>query len=344
MKKLCAGMVIATSILMGCQTRKPAVVTPAFYYWKTSWQLGPAEQKILADVQAGKIYVRLFDVAWNTLTNQPYPESVIRFQDTTYLQYDLVPVFYITTDVLRRLTESNTDSLAFNINRLLLGLNRTDGLQYHEIQVDADWTKNTRTAYFALLEKLKRQPAFHGKKISCTIRLHQLNSLASSGVPPVDKGLLMCYNMGDLMKWGAHNSILDMHTLHTYLDPFKKYPLHLDVALPLFEWAVLFDNRQFKGLLNGVTQQELAQHTDFSLLEKGLYKALRTTMLHGYNISAGQVVRIEPVTAEVVQQAAELTASKIKNDSTNVILFHLDSALLSKYSTHDLEKIFSTYH
>jgi hypothetical protein len=343
MKKWCAGWLVAAALAAGCTTRQPAVVVPAFYYWKTTWQLGKAEKEILKGTQTHKIYLRLFDVAWNATTHQPYPESVIRFNDTAYRQYELVPVFYITTEVLRKLDSVSTDTLAHNINRLLLGLNRTDGLQYTEIQVDADWTKTTRDDYFALLDKLKQQPAFRNKKVSCTIRLHQLSHLAAIGVPPVDRGLLMCYNMGDLMKWGAHNSILDMQTLHSYLDPFKSYPLQLDVALPLFEWAVLFDNRQFKGLLNGVTAAELQQHPDFVLQEKNLYQALRTTMLHGYTVAEGQVVRVEPVTMDAVQQAAALTTTKIKNDTTNVILFHLDSALLSKYTTHELEKIFSTY-
>ena len=66
--------------------------------------------------------------------------------------------------------------------------------------------------------------------LSATIRLHQLKFIGESGIPPVDKGLLMCYNMGDLHRLRISNSILETAELKKYIKQLSVYPLKLDVA------------------------------------------------------------------------------------------------------------------
>lgn len=102
-----------------------------------------------------------------------------------------------------------------------------------EIQIDCDWTKETKETYFNLLKELQRPSFFRGKKVSCTIRLHQVKYLISSGTPPVNQGLLMVYNMGNLSKYGGQNSIFDLKEARDYRENLAQYPIPLDIALPL---------------------------------------------------------------------------------------------------------------
>lgn len=172
--------------------------------------------------------------------------------------------------------------------------------------------------------------------------MHQVKYLQSNGVPPVDKGLLMCYNMGDLRKWGDHNSILNMEALEAYTgnSRISNYPLSLDLALPLFEWTVLFRNRQYAGLLRNMEQQQLEDRSLFQPAGKHLYTALKDTLLNGYPLRQGEVLRYETSDPAVLQKAAKHLARQRQNYSPVVVLYHLDSLTLRKHQMHELEDIY----
>src|ERR1019366_1414323 len=115
-----------------------------------------------------------------------------------------------------------------------------------------DWTAATRATYFQLLKVARsrlNEAGFASAKISATIRLFQCKYMAKTGVPPVDKGLLMCYNMGNLTHPGTGNSILETTELKKYIASVTTYPLPLDVALPIFDWKVLFHEGSYAGLV-----------------------------------------------------------------------------------------------
>ena len=65
---------------------------------------------------------------------------------------------------------------------------------WKEMQVDCDWTQGSRAAYFALLRALRDRLHAQGRRLSATIRLHQVKCSADTGVP-VDRGMLMAYNL-----------------------------------------------------------------------------------------------------------------------------------------------------
>ena len=85
-----------------------------------------------------------------------------------------------------------------------------------------------------MLEAFKKEYRY---QLSATIRLHQVKYREETGVPPVDYGVLMYYNMGHISAMGA-NSIYDRSTALRYLGKLREYPLPLDIALPMFAWGV----------------------------------------------------------------------------------------------------------
>ena len=104
----------------------------------------------------------------------------------------------------------------------------------HEIQFDCDWTQSTKEKYFKFLRhfrQLQNDPTF---QLSATIRLHQIKFANQTGVPPVNRGMLMFYNMADLESIKTPNSILDLEVAHQYIDSQTTYELPLDFALPIF--------------------------------------------------------------------------------------------------------------
>ena len=182
----------------------------SFYYWKTVFELTPKERQTLINLSIQKLYVKFFDIDWDTEKQLAQPVAKSIFSQGPPSGITITPVVFITQEPLHYLSTKGLDSLAINLAALLSAIAITNHLSLsNEIQLDCDWTQNTGKAYFYLITKLKEQVFFKNKVVSATIRLHQLKYISQNGVPPVNKGLLMCYNMGDLRYPQTKNSIID---------------------------------------------------------------------------------------------------------------------------------------
>jgi len=322
---------------------KHHVVTKGFYYWKTVYKPTAYELNTLKQLQVNKMYIRLFDVDWDYAAKQAVPVAPVRFPEHSDTQFNYVPVIFITQRTLTNTTTTSLPALASNLISLVSDMCRNSGITPAEVQIDFDWTAGTRDIYFQLLKAIRLQDFMKGKTLSCTIRLHQVKYLSSSGIPPVDKGLLMCYNMGDMKKLAAANSILDVSAAKEYLGDLPGYPLHLDIALPLFSWCLLFEKEQMKGILRSVQPENILNNSLFEHKKDNLYSCRKDTLWEGYELKANDIIRIESPSLEDISSIATYTASRIKNSDVNVVFFHCDSLTLSKFSTNDLEKVYAIF-
>ncbi len=332
---------ILLCLMVSCRQRHHHV-NRSFYYWKTAYKPTNFELDALQHLAIQKIYIRLFDLEWNTTAQTVYPLAVLRMRPVADTTTQFVPVIFITQATLSHL-QHNTDNIAARISSLAEVVCSESGIRAAELQIDCDWTANTREAYFALLTALKKQPFLAGKELSCTIRMHQIKYTTSSGIPPVSHGVLMCYNMGNTRKYGDHNSILDVATARKYLGGTGTYPLHLNIALPLFSWSVLFREKRFVGILREVTPEMIAGNSAFLKASGNLYQCLRDTVWNGYTLLRNDMVRTESTTVRDLNELAGYTSGLLPNDSVDVIYFSCDSLTLSKYSLHDLETVFDHY-
>lgn len=334
-------------VLAGCGSKR-ASVTPAFYYWKTKFSLSGYEAARLKALGAENLYVRFFDVDWDPSAGDASPMAIARFpQEGIPVQYQITPVVYITNRTLLHLTDTSVANIiAANIGRLLAHLAkqaRLDDSRLQEIQIDCDWTAKTRDTYFALLKNLKRQPFFQNKKLSATIRMYQVKYPEKSGIPPVDKGLLMVYNMGDTQEPGDRNSILDVAEAKKYLSHLEGYPLKLDVALPLFSWCLLFEEGRFAGILRDLDPDALQDNPIFVPQGPNAYRCVKDTVWNDYIFKRHVVVRTEKPPFRDILEVARYTSQRLKNDSLHLLLYHVDSLTLSKFSNEELAKIFAAY-
>jgi hypothetical protein len=318
-----------------CTGREERNVQRSFYYWKTVFSLSPKEQQTLQQLSVHQLYVKFFDVAWNSENSTPQPAAKSIFQQKPPAGIVITPVVFITQEPLQKSGPAQLDTLAVNISKLLSSLSSNNQLQLSgEVQIDCDWTATTRENYFRLLARIKKQPFFQHQTLSATIRLHQLKFLSQAGVPPVDKGLLMCYNMGNLRHPQTKNSIIEEAELKKYTGNLDSYPLPLDVAFPIFDWYLLFEENQYKGLLHDFSPGE-------EEAEKERIVFTKDTVINGYSFKAGQWLRHEKSDADVVKKCAELVSKKLKAQKLTVILYHLDQRNLTKYSLHELESFYN---
>lgn len=327
-----------------CQQKQkmPRATERAIYHWKTVYQPTAFEQAQLKAAGIQKLYLRFFDVDWNAETAQPLPVAQIRVQQKINPGTPVIPVVFITNECMRRLDTQQAALLGGKIVSLIeKNCQAAELTRIPEVQIDCDWTATTRTAYFALLRAVKQQNFIKNKQVSATIRLYQLKYSDRTGIPPVDKGLLMCYNMGNLKNPETKNSIIETAELDKYITSLAAYSLPMDAAFPLFEWKVWFRQRSFAGLIENLPDDSL-QRPDFISRKGNRYLFTKDAVINGYSFAAGDELRDEKSDpAEVIRTAIRVN-QYLKNTRPVVCLYHLDSLILKKYSLHELETVFNS--
>ncbi|GMT48537.1 MAG: hypothetical protein IEMM0008_0076 [bacterium] len=324
-------------VVTTCSQTKRSV-HPAFYYWRTTFHLSAAETNYLQAMGAKKLYVKFFDVDWDSTRMLPVPKGALSFNTYPPKDLEIIPTVFITNRTLLNSPEGAIRSLSHNILKKLKAQREHLKNPVREIQFDCDWTLKTRAKYFALLGILRKSLKDSGIHISATIRLHQIKYYKRTGVPPVDRGMLMFYNMGDLRDLSTRNSILDIETAKKYLVNFKDYPLRLDVALPIFSWAVLIRDNRIIRLINNVREKDLADN-HFKKLDSHRYQVLKSHYFFKGYLYKNDVLRLETVPLDRIRQSAIMLSKIIKNEYINIAFYHLDEEIIKHYDSKDLKNI-----
>lgn len=330
-------------LLSSCNDKKEArTIEPAFYYWKSVLKLTDYEKQRLDSLKVKTIYIKFFDVDWDNLNNTPVP--IAKLAGTGYRlkeNIQVIPAIFITNECIKKIDPEQIQDLTARIYKLtneIISVNSFKSIA--EIQIDCDWTASTKEKYFQLLQSIKKLWGNTAIPVSATIRLHQIKFLSKTGVPPVDKGLLMCYNLGNLKNPATKNSIIETEELKKYVGNLATYPLPLDVGLPLFNWKVLFRNNIYGGLIENLPDEVLSN--SFVLKKENRFTLLKDTLLAGYDLKKGDVLRDEQSDYNEILSAAGEISKRLKNTRTRVALYHLDSVILNKYTLHELETIYNS--
>jgi hypothetical protein len=335
-------LLLALSAVFSSCSHKAEHVEKAFYYWKSSnWRLEGAEHKILETCNVKKLYIKFFEVEHSDiLGNIPVEKSNLYLEKSDSVL--VVPTVYIRNEVFKICSHQSLDSLADNVNFLIGKYKKDEKLRdavfANEFQIDCDWTLSTKDNYFYFLKKLKK---LSGVSISCTLRLYPYKYPEKMGVPPVDKAMLMCYNLINPLEQKSKNSILDVKELTSYLNKREKYPLHLDVALPVYSWVQVYHNNHFANIL----------YTDTQNIKKILkaekpmwYQVQNDTLINDFYLRMGDKVKIEEINAAEINEAIDIIKKNSNLDETITIsLFHLDAEQLSHYTNEEITGFFNRF-
>lgn len=278
----------------------------SFYSWENSFE----EQNINE-----KLYIKVLDVNFSTkleLLKTNIKETPKNF----------IPVIYITNETMKNVDYSLVSKAI---------LETLKNYKFDEIQIDCDWSLSTRSNYFNLLEDLKEKL---NKKISATIRLHQIKYYTKTGIPPVDYGVLMYYNMSNIGDFDTKNSILDNEIAKKYHYNFDVYPLKLKLALPLYSQAIQFREEKAISLFEGVEEKDF--NNDFEKLENNRYKVLNSHYFKGRYIYKDDIFRLENSNEQDIKIALKDFLDLSKNRYDEVIFYTLKYK--NKYDLNNLIK------
>ncbi len=329
-----------TLFIFSSCTPEPTQIEPAFYHWQTELNIDSTEQGYLKALDARRLYVKFFDVAWNEANNEATPQASLELVGE-WPDYEIVPTVFITNQTMLELPATQRAALADRVLQKIKEL--WPGLEPVEIQLDCDWTERSREAYFQLLE-LVRERLPLTTKLSVTLRLHQYRYPEQTGIPPADRAMLMFYNMGDLTDWQESNSILNLEKAKPYLQTTAAYPLPLDFALPIFNWGVLFRKGKMIKLMPGLTAKALLDIDAIPLEQEGghRFEITKSTYLEGYYLYRGDQLRLETIRPQQLEAAAQLLRDHATGEKAYLSFYHLDSTLISSFPVADLQKCLKT--
>ena len=201
----------------------------SFYYWQHVFTLDSAEEKTLQDNSVGLLYVRYFEVDWSPADTAPVTADQLSYQSSP-AGYTVIPVICFHNRVFEQLTPADIPSFTAGIFTRVRMINASRRLQTREIQLREGWTGDQRKFYFSFLREYHRISV---QIVSTAIRLYQLKYPDRTGIPPVDHGVLLYFNLVRT-DTGDEKSIYERAVVHRYTPSLRSYPMTLDVALPVF--------------------------------------------------------------------------------------------------------------
>lgn len=319
-------------------SKKVENVEKSFYYWKSDgWSLSDTEKSAMDSCDAKKLYVKFFEVSHSDeLGNYPVSKSNFRSSEN----YQIIPTVYIRNEVFLKSSEASLDSLASNVDFLIKKrLKENYRLEATEFQMDCDWTAKSKDNYFYFLRKLK---AISKMEISCTLRLYPYKYRQKMGIPPVDRVTLMCYNLTNPLESHKQNSILDLKELKSYLTVKDKYPLHMDIALPIYSWMQVYQNNKFSTVLYSNLKEIKAVLKPIKPL---WYEVTKDTVInYDYYLRVGDKIKYEEITSVQISEAISIIKENVALDNTvTVTLFHLNKEQLSNFKNEEVTGFFSDF-
>ncbi|SEP14946.1 hypothetical protein SAMN05444671_2931 [Flavobacterium sp. CF108] len=328
-------MVVMVVLFSACSKNDKPII--AFYYWKTNLKFSSTEKEVLKDNDVHKLYVRYFDIGLHPETQFPIPISPIHFQENIQ-NFEIVPVVFIQNKVMLQ-TNLDIEDLAKKTIHLIEEINKKNKINYAEIQIDCDWTLNSKDNYLKFIEQIKK---LSQKKLSATIRLHQVKYFKKTKIPNVDHGVLMFYNMGTIAP-DSLNSIYSKKISDNYLKSLKKYPLDLDYALPIYSWAVHIRNQKVVGLRSKLNFSELKKDKNFVQINSIFFKARQSNYKNGVYYEENDLLKIESISAEDLKEMAEDLSENSAKAPKEIIFYDLDEFNLKSYEKNIFEQVVSCF-
>ena len=337
----------------------------AFYYWKTLMQFDEADKDIADNLNLATMYVRYFDISWS-YTRGGIPVGVLNADkydfdeaSATFGARNIIPTVFITNEVFKNIKEEELKELAYKTSLKIEQISaELENLYYEtnkgkagdkkiqfsfddliaEVQIDCDWTASTRDKYFKFLKILDKEIE---EPLSCTVRLHQYRDRKLMGIPPLDRGLLMCYNVADVQRYDTKNAIIDGSIVKQYVID-TPYPIKLDIGLPLFSWAAWYRGQEFKGLVSGWNSKDAANTNLYKKSIANQYVVSKVALLGNYYLREGDVLRWDNSNKAEIEKTIAILSDKIDLSASRIAFFDWETEKIKQHE-NELETYYSSF-
>ena len=151
----------------------------------------------------------------------------------------------------------------------------------------------------------------------------------------------MYYNMGTIAA-DSLNSVYDREVAKKYLKSLKKYPLHLDFALPIYSWAVHIRNKKVMGLRSKLNLNALKADKNFE--QKGIFfKVKNSNYKNGIFYEENDLLKIETVSSEDLKEMADDLNDNSPQKPNEIIFYDLDEFNIKNYEKNIFKEVVSYF-
>lgn len=316
---------IGIFIFQSCKKNKEI----GFYYWKTNFSLDYTEKNVMKLKQFNRIYIRYFDLDFQH--GSIHPINPIKFYDRIESK-EIIPVVYIKNRIFQQ-KNILLNELADKTLNFIQQINKINKINISEVQLDCDWTDETKNTYFEFVNIIKQKSAL---KLSVTIRLHQIKYYKITGIPNADDFILMYYNMGKI-ECDSFNSIYNQEISKLYLPYIKKYPRKLKLAFPIFSWYIHCDNMQVQNLYVSVDEKKINNPLLFD--KKGsIYTAKSDLIIDRFFLKKNDHLIWEGISEKEIKKILnDMKLSGVKFDE--IIFYDLQNKNFKQLTNEKIEKI-----
>jgi hypothetical protein len=315
-------------------------VSITFYHWKSELNLTKEELNKIRELEAARLYVHLFDV---DIENRNFlPKAKLAASSRWPSGVEIVPVIYITQRCFNGIEKIELMKLASNLIELTNKILKAANVNWKEIQIDCDWTSSNKDRYFDFLNLLKNEIGPE-KVLSATIRLHQIKYSNKTGIPPIDRGMLMFYNMGEIKNYSNILSIYNSSISEKYLAKLSTYPLPLDYALPAFSWGLKYRLGKLADILPDNNLNAIIDSPYF-FHYKNIHICFKEGFYEGSYFKKGDLLKAEVANVNICKKAAKQLSKHLNSSKFNVSLYHLGSSELKNYDVKQIQNIISNFN
>lgn len=342
-----AAVFLAATLLSAAVLYTSSASSPnrALYFWRTEWASSAELQSAMKDAGINRLYMRFFDVEWDNNEKTAHPIAPLRFSSPAPNGVEVVPVIYLVNAVFLKMSYEDVPKLADNVLIKVRAMADFEKIPFKELQLDCDWTDDSRRNYFRFVEILHNTMKSEGRSLSATLRLHQVKYASRSGIPSIDHGMLMFYNFSQIQGDEPGHSIFSEQDAARYTSYIARYPLKLDVVLPMFSWSVHARDGEVLGLLEGIGSAEAGGFEGFREQSANRYAATRSFFFRGRYFMEGDSLLVEETTPRITRQAAALArrGAGWSRHYDTVALFDIDQDRLKDYSSKEIRGILNEF-
>ncbi len=304
---------------------KPSI---SFYHWRSIFNLTEQEKKDLKILKVKKLYIKILDIHY---------KKSFQYISTKFItkpKMEIVPVVFIDNIVFKKIKSPSYFALIVSkkIKREI------KDLKVKKIQFDCDWTLTTKDKYFLFLKSIKKRLRV---KLSSTIRLHQIKYYKKTGVPPVDEGVLMYYNMSDIRDINIDNYVLDNKIAERYHYNFSSYPLFLNFALPIYTEAVVIRYGRVVNLIEKVSKNDFRRN--FKKIADNRYVVTKSRYFKGSYLYKGDIVRFEEASKRDLIKASRSVAKILPKSPKEIIFYRLEDSYIKRIGYIGFKEIIDTF-
>lgn len=305
----------------------------AFLIRNNHVQFDEYRRELLRQTNTNKVYIKIFDVVFNEWQQRPLPLAQVEF-DTASLKWlkssgiEIVPVIYINNDLLEKVNPDRINALADRVMMLLkTRLDQFDILNEKTIHIICDWSVLSKEKYFDLLTYFQLLPFFSDKQISISVRPKQVENSNQYGTPPVKRVIYT----------------LDVQDEKFDPSAIGKYPLPMDISLPLFNDPIVFRNNSAMGAISGIPDSTW-QNEKVCQKAGDYFEVMRDTVVHFHYFKKGDQIEYKFGDTAAPRRIAALIKDQLKSQESTIILNQLDSIKIRQYNASQLKAAFESFN